>query len=278
MTEFITRIAIPSDQYGIEQLEHIIIKKNNILNNKAAKKFHQWVNDKDGKFIVALSNDVIIGFGKLDKNGSKEWWLGGLRVHPDHQSSGIGGSIYREGLEWLQKNQHGYVRCLTYSNLTPIHKMIAHEGFKHIKSYVLMEKTLPEYRLTQNKRLFRSITPNDFKFIKLKFSRTFFFEKHTTYLIPAKLNILFKQNRIFWWKEKQGLIIINKNQLCFAHTFKPNELKAMLDDIENFMKDSKIISNPNIEQINSFKKTNWVLKHKPIEKWVFEKNLTKSND
>jgi hypothetical protein len=77
----------------------------------------------------------MVGFGKLTRLNPREWWLEGLRVHPEYRGLKIGSQLteYLVG-EWKRRGG-GTLRLATSSERLPVHHLSARLGFHRIGVY-----------------------------------------------------------------------------------------------------------------------------------------------
>ncbi|MDD6797220.1 MAG: GNAT family N-acetyltransferase [Clostridia bacterium] len=71
---------------------------------------NEWDNSFLEHFtIVAIKNDIIVGFGDIDKNG----YFDRLYVHKDYQRQGIASAICDELEQWVNAN-----KIVTHASIT----------------------------------------------------------------------------------------------------------------------------------------------------------------
>ena len=56
-----------------------------------------WLADSEGALLVAEYNGRVIALGKLSRLADEDWWMQGMRVHPDFEGHGVASQI-TEGL------------------------------------------------------------------------------------------------------------------------------------------------------------------------------------
>jgi GNAT superfamily N-acetyltransferase len=94
-----------------------------------------WLADPDGLLVVAEHNQRIVGLVMLSRLSQYDWWMQGMRVHPDFEGRGIASKIHEYQLEiWLTQcqklDQPGYLRLTTSTKRLPIHHLCARTGFE----------------------------------------------------------------------------------------------------------------------------------------------------
>jgi len=94
-----------------------------------------WLADPEGILAAAEAKGRMVGFGKLTRLNPREWWLEGLRVHPEYRGLKIGSQLteYLVG-EWKRRGG-GTLRLATSSERLPVHHLSARLGFHRIGVY-----------------------------------------------------------------------------------------------------------------------------------------------
>lgn len=99
----------------------------------------EWVRQERGLLAVAIFQGKIVGQGHLADLGFGEWWLEGLRVHPEFRQQHIGSHLHDYFVErWLERDAE-VVRLATHSQRVAVHKMCERTGFAHVASLVQHE-------------------------------------------------------------------------------------------------------------------------------------------
>ena len=98
----------------------------------------EWLADREGILAVAESDGKAIGIGKLSRLTTKEWWLEGLRVHPDYQGMKIGSQIFEYLLGEWKKRGVGAIRLATSSERVQVHHLCGRLGFRCVETFLVM--------------------------------------------------------------------------------------------------------------------------------------------
>jgi GNAT superfamily N-acetyltransferase len=107
-----------------------------------------WLADSEGLLGVAESRGRVVGVFKLTKFQEQEWYLEGLRVHPDFQGKGIAAHIHEYVVNSWRRMGSGIIRLTTGSYNIKVHHMCEQTGFKRIAEFIpyratcLQEETL----------------------------------------------------------------------------------------------------------------------------------------
>lgn len=98
--------------------------------------WEDWLRDPDGMLGVAEMGGRVVGVFKLTKFQEQEWYLEGLRVHPDVQDRGIAAHIHDYVLETWHLMGSGIIRLVTGSYNVKVHRMCERSGFKRIAEFI----------------------------------------------------------------------------------------------------------------------------------------------
>jgi len=175
--------------------------------------WNKWLADPQGLLAVAEYEGRVLGLAKLSRLSDEDWWLEGMRVHPEFERRGIGSQIFEYLFDsWLEIGG-GIVRLITASTRFPVHHMCERLGFEKVMEIA------PFIALTvkdQNAESFQLLTlaevPDALTFILRSESLNIL----THGLIdlswqwakprPSHLEEMVENKRAWWWRERNGLI------------------------------------------------------------------------
>jgi predicted PurR-regulated permease PerM/GNAT superfamily N-acetyltransferase len=98
-----------------------------------------WLADRDGVLAAAELEGRMVGFAKLTRLSPAEWWLEGMRVHPDFRGMKVGSRLFEHLVAEWKKRGGGILRLATSSERVEIHHLCARLGFRHVKTFRLMD-------------------------------------------------------------------------------------------------------------------------------------------
>lgn len=96
----------------------------------------EWLADPDGLLGVAEWRGRVVGVFKLTKFQEREWYLEGLRVHPDVQGQGIAAHIHGFCVDSWRRIGSGILRLTTGSYNVKVHHMCEETGFRRIAEFI----------------------------------------------------------------------------------------------------------------------------------------------
>jgi GNAT superfamily N-acetyltransferase len=96
----------------------------------------EWLADPEGMLGVAELTGRVVGVFKLTKFQADEWYMEGLRVHPDFRDRGVASHIQNYILETWRRTGGGIVRLVTVSSNVKVHHMCEQSGFKRIAEFI----------------------------------------------------------------------------------------------------------------------------------------------
>ena len=127
----VCRPALPLDTPQVLELSSHIWEGHDYL----PYVWQDWLADPDGLLCVAEYGSRIAGVAKLTRLSASQWWLEGLRVHPDFEGRGVASHINDYLLDYWLKHGAGYVRLTTSSERVKVHRMGVHRGFVKAGEY-----------------------------------------------------------------------------------------------------------------------------------------------
>jgi GNAT superfamily N-acetyltransferase len=202
----------------------------------------EWLAEQDGIFVVSECDGKVAGLAKLTRFAPGDWFMEGLRVHPDWREKGIASRLNDYQLEYWRKHGEGSVRLATASYNVKVHHMAERNGFERIMEFVPF--TAPQ--LADKRDEFEPVTPAELPEV-IEFVR-----HHPAFNLVhglldigwrwANLDIKYFQNAqedgfLWWWKNKSGLLAFwldDENE-----EMRPHVLVAVspIDQLDEFLRD-----------------------------------------
>ncbi len=97
----------------------------------------EWLRDYEGLLAVAEYGGRVVGLVKLTRLSPGEWWLEGLRVHPDYEGRGIANRLHDYAMDYWQKHGTGMIRLVTASFRKAVHRISERTGFERTGEYTV---------------------------------------------------------------------------------------------------------------------------------------------
>jgi GNAT superfamily N-acetyltransferase len=97
-----------------------------------------WLEEPDSKWLVATINRQPVAIAHIAMLSATEAWLEGLRVDPAYRKQGIGTLINRRAVSEALRKGAEYIRFVTRSDNTPVHRIAAGMGFNKLFAAVSM--------------------------------------------------------------------------------------------------------------------------------------------
>lgn len=95
----------------------------------------QWMADPEGEFSVVELDGRVVALAKLSHIADDEWWLEGMRVHPNYRRLGISRLLQARQLEVAERLGVGVLRFATASYNRPIHRNASRDGFRRVAEF-----------------------------------------------------------------------------------------------------------------------------------------------
>jgi len=125
--QFVFRRARVADETAVRALSALFWGGEDY----AGDSFQEWLADEMGQFTVVYDGETLVAFGKLSCLSPGEWWLEGLRVHPDQQGRGLARLLHDYALELADEMGSGTLRFSTASTTPATHRLAQTTGFAH---------------------------------------------------------------------------------------------------------------------------------------------------
>jgi GNAT superfamily N-acetyltransferase len=173
----------------------------------------EWLAEPDGLLGVAEYHGRVAGVFKLTKFQDDEWYMEGLRVHPDYRDIGIASHIHHYVLETWRKIGGGMIRLVTGSYNEKVHRMCEETGFKRVAEFIPYRTT----SLHDRKRVFTLLNENEaskaFDYVLSSPSHALsrkLINLGWVYANPQLKHIqdVAKEKHAWWWKNRKGFICI----------------------------------------------------------------------
>ncbi len=103
-----------------------------------------WLLDSEGLLAVAQVGGKVVGIGKLTQLCQSDWWLEGLRVHPEYEGRGIASYLNGYMLDFWLRNGSGVIRLATMSSREPVKHLARKNGFQLIAEYATYQSRIPQ--------------------------------------------------------------------------------------------------------------------------------------
>jgi GNAT superfamily N-acetyltransferase len=124
----VCRPALPKDTQEVMDLTRLIWEGEDYIPHV----WEEWLSDYSGMLAVAEYGGRVVGLGKLSLLAPGQWWLEGLRVHPEFQGRGIGSHLHDYLIKHWLKEGDGVIRLTTNVNRLTVHHMSEQTGFRRI--------------------------------------------------------------------------------------------------------------------------------------------------
>ncbi|MFP3853137.1 MAG: GNAT family N-acetyltransferase [Anaerolineales bacterium] len=131
------RPALPKDRAAIMEFLKYVWDGDDYV----PELWDSWLFADPGMLAVAEMGGAVVGQGHLADLGDGEWWLEGLRVHPDNREQGIGSHLHDYFIERWLESDGDVVRLATHAHRISVQKMCERTGFERVSAFLPMECT-----------------------------------------------------------------------------------------------------------------------------------------
>jgi RimJ/RimL family protein N-acetyltransferase len=214
LAQLVCRAALPLDTPQVLELARHIWNGHDYI----PFVWQEWLADAEGCLAVAEYGNRIAGLGKLTRLAEDEWWLEGLRVHPDFEGRGFATHIHRYLMERWRSLGKGVVRLATASKRLAVHRICEKLGFQKVGEFgayeiqAQSEEQMPDFRLVAGEEL-------DTAFAFASQSPLLPLGSHLIDLgwqwakpRPAYLQRYVAASQAYWWRERAGLLCVAEDE------------------------------------------------------------------
>jgi len=99
--------------------------------------WQKWLADPVGLLAVAELGGRVVGLVKVTRLSAIEWWLEGLRVHPDYERRGIASHLHDYAMDFWQRQGGDVIRLATASFRLAVHRLCERTGFIKVGDYTV---------------------------------------------------------------------------------------------------------------------------------------------
>jgi GNAT superfamily N-acetyltransferase len=138
--QVVCRPALLKDTADMLELTRHIWEGNDYL----PQVWSDWLADSEGFLAVAEFNGRVVGISMLECFQPGEWYLAGLRVHPEMEGHRIAGRLHEYMLEyWYRHHGRGVIRLATHN--PKVKHLCERTGFHCIGEFtIFVSPSLPE--------------------------------------------------------------------------------------------------------------------------------------
>lgn len=129
----VCRPALPKDKPDVMALTRTIWDGHDYV----PEVWDDWLRDYDGMLAVAEYGGRVVGTIKLTRLAPEEWWLEGLRVHPEFEGRGIASHMHDYIMDFWQRQGGGAIRLVTSSLRKAVHRLCERRGFHKVGEFTL---------------------------------------------------------------------------------------------------------------------------------------------
>ena len=176
----------------------------------------KWLADPEGMLAVAEHEDRVIGLGKLTHLAPGEWWLEGLRTHPEYEGRGVASHLHEYLLHsWLQEGD-GVLRLATASFRQSVQHLCERTGFEKTSEFTFFKA--PALGADQDgfqlisKDETRSALETCLSSSSLSLSHGLM-DLGWQWTKPAMIHIqaTVDRQRAWWWRSHQGVLLLTED-------------------------------------------------------------------
>lgn len=203
----VCRPALPRDKLDVLALTRDIWEGSDYV----PYVWDEWLTDPEGLLAVAEYGGRVVGLAKLSHKGAGEWWMQGLRVHPQYQERGIASHLHGYILAFWQRQTGGIIRLATSSARLPVHHLCRRTGFDLAGEFRLftapsLPGDQPALRLVGAGEVNEAVKHLQDSPLFALGGRLVYLDWYWGGLYPERLEEIVRREQAFWWLDRAGAV------------------------------------------------------------------------
>lgn len=209
--------------------------------------WQDWLSDPLGLLAIAEFGGQVVGLGKLSQLSGVEWWLEGLRVHPDHQGHRIASHLHNYLLKYWLKNGAGAIRLVTASFRIPVHRMCEKTGLQKIVEVTpFLAPSIDIDSQGQEENRFSLIEPNQVEQAygiiftsPLRLYTGGLMDLGWQWATPSVEHIrqAVSQEQAYWWQDQRGVLVMTQDDERLQRTSLIRLIACHMVDLVEILQD-----------------------------------------
>lgn len=209
----VCRPALPKDTTDVMELTRTIWDGHDYV----PLVWNNWLADAEGLLAVAEYHKHTVGLGKLTQLTEDEWWLEGLRVHPEHQGKGIASHLMKYLYDAWEQNAGGTIRLATACYRLNIQHLSDRFGFRKIGEFSEFSAPAIAGNFSIEDICFSPIQPEEVSEASqfARQSQTIQFSKgmmdsgyRWSTPAPTRINEAIQEGQAWWWRKNRGVVLL----------------------------------------------------------------------
>ncbi len=233
--------------------------------------WEEWLADPDGLLGVAEIGGHVVGVFKLTKFSQQEWYMEGLRVHPDVQGKGIAAHIHDYVVETWRCMGSGIIRLVTGSYNIKIHHMCEKSGFRRVAEFIPYRAPCLIEAMGRFTRLEQQEAERALDFVGRSPAHALSNDLINLGWVYANLQLkhiqeAIKDGHAWWWKDGAGFLSIWEDEESEPREPGIQLLACSTDDLLEMLMDYR-----NLMGEMGYPSAGWVAPNQPIVLSALEK-------
>jgi GNAT superfamily N-acetyltransferase len=179
--------------------------------------WQDWLVDQRGFLAAVEYGERLAGLCRLVRLSEGQWWLEGMRVHPDLAGRGIGSHLHAYMLERWQGMGGGVIRLATMHDNVRVHRICARTNFQRLgeitafRAPALAEPCDAFRPLSLDETLQALACSLESPGLNLSYGM---YDLGWQWCVPDRETMaqVIRAGRAWWWRHDQGLLLLWEDQ------------------------------------------------------------------
>lgn len=179
--------------------------------------WQDWLADSEGRLAVAEYGGRVLGLGKLTRLATGQWWLEGLRTHPEFEGRGIAANLHDYLVNaWLQIG-NGTLRLATASFRTAVQHLSDRSEFIRVGEYSpfrasALEGKAHDFRPLEENQVYSALAFLQSSPVLALCNGLIDLGWEWCAPVGELLAEAARQGKAFWWQGERGLVLTRLDQ------------------------------------------------------------------
>jgi len=213
----VCRPALPMDTPDVLELTGSIWEGQDYV----PQVWQEWLADAQGLLAVAELAGRVVGLSKLTRLDPFEWWLEGLRVHPQQEGRGVASHLHDYLMDYWQRHGDGTIGLATASFRVQVRHLAERTGFDKVGEFTFfiarLDQAADEPKNADFRPLEQDEIPKALDFARgsesLEMSHGLM-DRGIQWVNPTARYFAEAVNRgwAWWWRNRRGLLLAREDR------------------------------------------------------------------